>query len=52
MFVTRLVVLSTDLKEPIKKGTVYVEIKLPRGVQVLTQTVESTKLKWNRTLEL
>ena len=47
-----LVVLSADLKEPMKKGVVYVEIKLPRGVQVLTQTVESTKLQWNRTFEL
>ena len=49
---TRLVVLSADLKELIKKGVIYVEIKLPRGVQVLTQTVESTKLAWNRTFEL
>ena len=42
---TRLVVLSADLKEPIKKGAVYI-------VQVLTQTVESTKLQWNRAFEL
>ena len=49
---TRLVVISADLKEPIRKGAVYIEINLPRGVQVLTQTVESTKLQWNRTFEL
>ena len=47
-----LEVFSANLKEPIKKAVVYVEIKLPRGVQVLTQTVESTKLQWNRTFEL
>jgi len=52
VFTMPLVVLSAYLNEPIQKEMVYVKIKLLGGLQVLAQTMESTKLRWNQTFEL
>lgn len=47
-----ILVRRAELIEALKKSVLYVEIVLPKGLQVLTQTVESSKLEWNRRFDL
>ena len=35
-----------------KKESLYVEIRLPKGLEVLTHTAEVAKLEWNRKIDL
>ena len=45
--------IRAELTDVLKKKTVvYVEIKLPNGTPVLTETAETPKLEWNRKFDL